>query len=108
MKNRVLDCRGRLSMTSVVRGRSSISPCWEGKSSLTDLLVRHGCRGGLAPKVTLPFPGFPSPLPEMRNSAIRMLPLLSQPCPPYETENSCCPQTGHSHTAVYVEAKLGS
>lgn len=99
-------------MTSLARVRNSIRPCWEGKSSSCRPAGEAGLQragvGGLAPKVTPPFPGFPSPLPEMRDSAIRMLPLLSRSCPPYETGNSCCPQTGHSHTAAYVEAKLGS
>lgn len=56
--------------------------------------------GGLPPKVTLLFPGFPLPLSEIRDSVSKMLPLQSQSCPSPGTWNSCPAQTGHSHTAA--------
>lgn len=64
--------------------------------------------GGLLPKVTLLFPGFPLPLPEIRDSITKMLPLQSGPAGPQGPGTAAPAQTGHSHTAAGAEAKLHS
>lgn len=61
-------------------------------------------------------PNFSSPLPEMRDAALKMLPPPKKKCCPYcpglalpwGQRTAAATQTGHSHTAVCTEVKLGS